>query len=315
VVSYVVNEGPRRVAPETAARVRAAIDALSYRPNVNARALRKGSTEMVGMIVPDIGNPFFAELAKAVEVAAAARGYLLIVANSDADEETERRIANEMAGRHVDGLLLSTVLAPADLRVLTHPRRPIVLLNVSGTFPGYYGIGATARDGAYALVDHLIAVHGHTSVTLIIGESSEKVPGPREVGWGDALRTHGLPPGPVVRTDFSRYGGYRAGLEMLGWSTTPAAVFVSSDQQCVGVLRAIREAGLGCPDDVALVSFDGTEESEFSWPALTVSRQPVQEMAEAALSMVLDPGSVRLDYQQFPTELVIRRSCGCRNTS
>src|SRR4249919_1103656 len=83
VVSYVVNDGPRRVAPETAARVRAAIEILKYRPNVNARALKKGSTEMLGVVLPDITNPFFAEYARAIEIAAAAHGYVLVVANSN----------------------------------------------------------------------------------------------------------------------------------------------------------------------------------------------------------------------------------------
>ena len=86
VVSYVINDGPRRVAPETAARVRAAIEILRYRPNLNARALKKGSTEMLGVVLSDITNPFFAEYARALEVAAAAHGYVLVVANSDADE-------------------------------------------------------------------------------------------------------------------------------------------------------------------------------------------------------------------------------------
>ena len=89
VVSYVVNDGPRRVAPETAARVRAAIEILKYRPNVNARALKKGSTEMLGVVLPDITNPFYAEYAHALEVAAAAHGYVLVVATSDSNDVQE----------------------------------------------------------------------------------------------------------------------------------------------------------------------------------------------------------------------------------
>ncbi len=131
VVSYVVNDGPRRVAPETAARVRAAIDILKYRPNVNARALKKGSTDMLGVVLPDITNPFFAEYARALEVAAAAYGYVLVIANSDANEDHESRIVSDLTNRHVDGLLIGTAFPPSAFGPMTLPGRPIVLIDRS----------------------------------------------------------------------------------------------------------------------------------------------------------------------------------------
>jgi hypothetical protein len=105
-VVNVINDGPRRVAPTTAARGRAAIEILDYRPNVNAPALKNGSTEMLGLVLPDITNPFFAEYARAIEVAAAAHGYFLVVATSDADDAYESQIVSDLAGRHLDGLIL-----------------------------------------------------------------------------------------------------------------------------------------------------------------------------------------------------------------
>jgi LacI family transcriptional regulator, galactose operon repressor len=131
-------------------------------------------------------------------------------------------------------------------------------------------------------------------------------------GWSDAFQEHDLPPGPIVRTTFSLPGGYRAAKRLLNWPTRPSAIFATSDQLCIGTLKAIREAGLSCPDDIAVVSYDGTSDSEYCWPALTVARRPIQAMAEAAVSAVrnLDPASPA--YQRFATELVIRESCGCR---
>jgi LacI family transcriptional regulator, galactose operon repressor len=113
VVSYVINDGPRRIAPETAARVRAAIEILKYRPNINARALKRAYTEILGLVLPDITNPFYAEYVHALEVAAAAYGYALVVATSDSNEAQENRIVNDLANRHVDGMLISTVLPPS----------------------------------------------------------------------------------------------------------------------------------------------------------------------------------------------------------
>jgi LacI family transcriptional regulator, galactose operon repressor len=310
VVSYVVNDGPRRVAPETAARVRAAIEILKYRPNVNARALKKGSTEMFGVVLPDMTNPFFAEYAHALEVAAVKHGYVLVIANSDANEAQERRIVNDLANRQVDGLIISTVLPPSGFQAVTPPGRPTVLINCSTPFPGYVAIGPDSQAGARALVDHLITVHGHQSIALIMGESSEPVPEPRERGWSDAFQARDLPPGPIIRTSFSRYGGYQAALQLLNWQTRPSAIFAASDQLSSGALKAIRETGLRCPDDIALVSYDGTSESEYCSPPLTVARQPIRDMAEAAISAVLNLSSSAA-YQRFETELVVRESCGC----
>ncbi|MGI3784816.1 MAG: LacI family DNA-binding transcriptional regulator [Janthinobacterium lividum] len=310
VVSYVVNDGPRRVAPETAARVRAAVKALSYSPNLAARSLRTGSSEMLGLVVPDLTNPFFAELAHAVEGVAAERGFLVTLGSSAAREDVERELVADLTSRNVDGLLVSTVLTPRALGLLPRPQRPTVLLNVSSPFAGYAAIGADGRQGAYEVVEHLIGVHGHTSVALVIGESTERLPDPRERGFADASAAHGLPPGPVVRTAFSRRGGYEAAVQILGWRQRPTAIFLSSDQQGAGAYRALREAGLECPDDVALVAYDGTTDSEFCWPPLTVSRQPVEAMARVAVTTVLDPGDAP-DHLLLPTELVIRRSCGC----
>ena len=310
VVSYVVNEGPRRVAPETAARVRAAVEELDYSPNVVARALRKGSSDTLGLVVPDLTNPFFAELAHAVEGAAAEQGFLVTVANSGSRVDLERELVAELSGRNVDGLLVSTVTTPEALAALPRPRRPTVLINVSTAFAGYAAVGSDARQGAYDLVDHLISVHGHTSVVLVIGESTERLPEPRERGFADAFRAHGLPPGPVLRTQFSVTGGFEAVRQVLAWRHRPSAVFLSSDQQSTGAYRAVREAGLECPDDIALVAYDGTAQTEFSWPPMTVSHQQVEVMARAALRSVLDPAGAS-DHQLLATELVVRRSCGC----
>ncbi|HEY5821163.1 MAG TPA: LacI family DNA-binding transcriptional regulator [Propionibacteriaceae bacterium] len=313
VVSYVVNGGPRRVAPETADRVRSAIDALQYRPNANARALRSGSTKMLGLVLPDISNPYFAEFALAVEVAAAAEGYMLVVANSHANGTAERRIVDDLAGQHVDGLMLCSVMTSTDYQGRDSVAGPTVLVNCSEPFPGQVAIGPGSEEGCRQAVDHLISVHDHQFVALIMGASGGPIPEPREQGWSEAFRAHGLPPGPILRTSFSRRGGYDAAQIALGWNPRPTAMFVASDQQASGVLTALREHDVRCPQDLAVISFDGTSEAAYSAPPLTVVQQPVEAMARAAVAAVLDlaSGTVPDAYQQFSTELVIRSSCGC----
>ena len=310
VVSYVVNNGPRNVAPATEAKVRDAIDRLGYRPNLSARALRLGATEMIGLVVPDSTNPFFAEYGQEVERAAAERGHALVMANSASDGALERRHVESLASRQVDGILVATTLPRHELALTRHREVRTVLLNLDGPVAGYHTLGPDFTRGTAAVVGHLLDVHGARTVALATGHHGPIEANSREQGWREALWRSGRPEGPVVRGDYTRDGGYAMGRALL--EERPDAVFATSDLQAVGVLRALHEAGLRVPEDIALVSFDCTSESEYCWPALTVARQPVAARARAAVAAVLDPLTEHPDqHQTFQTELVVRRSCGC----
>ncbi|MET3637746.1 LacI family DNA-binding transcriptional regulator [Curtobacterium oceanosedimentum] len=309
VVSYVVHDGPRPVAAATAARVREAIRVLGYRPNASAQALRTGSSKMLGLIVPELDNPFWSELAVAVTHAAAARGYDLLIANSDGDAQQERERLRTLSARQVDGIIVTSIMTHPDLSSTTDPGIPMVLLNTFFEVPEYASIGVDALRGAREGTQHLID-HGYREIGLVMGHTGSMEL--REQGWMQALRAAGLPDGPIVRCSFDRAGGYEAGLRMFDGGTGPRAVFVSSDLQAVGLLRALYELGLRAPDDVAVVSFDGVAEADYTNPQLTVVRQPVEAMAAAAVDRVLareDPDDHHLDL--VPAELVLGASCGC----
>ena len=121
----------------------------------------------------------------------------------------------------------------------------------------------------------------------------------------------GLRAGPRIHIGFSPAEGYRAGRELLAHGTRPTAVFVSSDFQATGVMRACHEAGLSIPGDIAIVSFDGTAEAEYRWPALTTVRQPLREMVTDAVGVLLDEDPGVPSFREYPTSLVVRQSCGC----
>ncbi|GAB4098226.1 LacI family DNA-binding transcriptional regulator [Sinomonas halotolerans] len=311
VVSYVMNGGPKRVSPTTEAKVRKAITALGYRPNAAARALKLGSSEMLGMVVPDATNPFFASLARAVEVAAAERGYAMLLADSDGSLRTERRLVENLVSRRVDGVFLCSVLFDPDLTDLEQAEIPAVLLNHSSEAPGFNSVGVAFQDGARAAVEHLVG-HGHRSIGLVMGTNTGGDLDAREVGWRQGVREAGLPEGPVLRVPFTREGGYRAGRDLIAGVDRPAAVFVSSDLQAVGLLRAVHEAGLKIPQDLAIFSFDGSAEAEYSWPPLSTVAQPIEAMARAAVDALIDAEvGVPTQSRIFPAELVPRSSCGC----
>jgi LacI family transcriptional regulator len=306
VVSYVVNDGPRSVAPETRDRVLAAIAELGYRPNVAARALKTGRMRTFALLVPDNRNPYFAELAHAIEDVAFRAGYALLVANSNNDPEREAAQLAAIRDRQVDGVFLIPTGQPDPSLV---PAVPVVVLDRIDAATTFSSVAVDNPAGAAAGTRHLVEVHGHTRVACLAGPDGVPVAVEREAGWRSALREAGLPTdGLVHRSAFSREGGYRAGLDLLASRQRPTAVFASSDVQAIGLLRAAHEAGIAVPDDLAVVAFDGTRESEFTAPPLAVVRQRLDRIAAVALEL-MGAGGVRREVVDF--DFVARASCGC----
>lgn len=311
VVSYVINGGPKPVATATAARVREAIKVLQYQPNATARALSLGATRLLGMIVPDSTNPYFAELTDAIAQAAAARGYALLAANSRTDADTERQNTLNLVSRQVDAIILATVLSPSEVAAMPVQGIPRVLIDQSSVVHGIPAVSTDFEQGAAIGVQHLIG-HGHQDIAILVGKDIDPSRvDPRHSGWKKALQEAGLPEGPAEFTDFTRQGGYEATRRLLDLPKRPTAIFASSDLLAVGALRAIHEAHLSIPQDIAVVSFDGTSESEFSWPQLTTVRQPIARIAEAVLKAALSQDETDGKIQLLAAELIIRRSCGC----
>ncbi len=313
VVSYVVNDGPRPVAEATAARVRDAIERLGYRPNTTARALAVGSTTTIGLVVPDSTNPFFAEYAWQIQRAATDLGYAVLISNTGFDPGVEERSVRDLCDRQIDGLLIAGVSGLRQIDELSRQGRriPVVLIDEASSRRGHTTVGPDAATGAERVVAHLLHVHGHASVAMIIGDSADPATDGRERGWIGAHARAGRRLGVVERTPFSRQGGFEAGLRLLGRADRPTAVFVSSDSQAIGVLHAARELGVAVPDELAVGSFDDSEESRFCSPPLTTARQPARAMAEAAVAAVVRGGTTP-EHLVFDMPLVVRRSCGCR---
>ena len=311
VVSYVVNGGPKHVSPQTAERVRKAIGDLGYRPNALARALTTGSPQLLGFIAPDLTNSFFAELADAVGVAASARGFDVIVASTGDDPERERSVTLNLVGRRVDGIIAATVLDPVSLAGMNVGATPRVLVDDVISIAGTVSIGTDLEDGAYQATNHLIG-HGYPDIGIVTGPQLEQQRvDSRRSGWLRALASAGMKPGPVIETDFTRQGGYQGMGRRLRSGPPPRAIFAASDLLAVGALRALHEAELSVPEDVAVVSFDGSAESDFSRPRLTSLRQPINEIAELAVAQALGSGTTVASRRRIRGTLVVRESCGC----
>lgn len=310
VVSYVVNDGPRPVAGATRERVMKAISELGYRPNASARALKMSQTKTIGLLVRDNVNPFFAEFAHAVEDGAFSQGYAVLLGNSSGSSEREHACISSFLDRAVDGLMVMGVSAAPDLAPVIDRGTPLVVLD---QFPPRKGLARVAVDnmqGARMGTDHLIG-HGHRRIACLAGPTRVSVADERVQGWREAMHAAHLstPRTLLTQADFTREGGYRAMRELLTSRARPTAVLAGSDVQAVGALRAICDAGQSVPDDIAVVSFDGTEESAYTEPPLTVIQQPLAKMAALALSLVL--GEDCSGLHTLDVDLVVRRSCGC----
>jgi LacI family transcriptional regulator len=322
VVSYVVNGGPRPVSPATRSKVLQAIEELGYRPNGLARALRLQKTFTIGLVVPDNNNPFFAQLARAVEEAAFARGYVLLLGNSSQDDSRQAAYVTAFLERQVDGIVL---IADSDIgrpslpeqtaKALQGAGTPLVLLDRQPSDLSAPSLTVDNEGGGYIATKHLID-HGHRRVACLAGPADLHPAEERTKGWARALGEAGLGArrGLLARSRFRRDAGYEVAQVLLSSGPRPTAVFAESDEQAIGVLRFAREAGLRVPDDLAVVGFDGTDESAYTVPPLTTVVQPVQELGERALQLVVSedgaqPRKRRLE--SLPVRLLVRRSCGC----
>jgi LacI family transcriptional regulator len=313
VVSYVLNNGPRPVAAETRQRVLAAVEELGYRPNAIARALRARRSMAFGLVVSDISNPLIGELARSIELAAYDAGYTVLLGNTMVDHDKERAYIRHFTDRQVDGLLLVPVgLDRPTVNELNAGPIPVVALD--RPIPRLRGttILADNAGGARVATAHL-QEHGHRRIACLAGPPALPPAAARLEGWSQAMAEAGLR-GRFVRASVGRRQGYEAALELLSSPPRPTAVFATTDEQAIGVLRAAADLRLRVPDDVAVAGFDGTAQGAYCVPGLTTVRQPIPEMAKRAVDSLLQRikgGPTRTRTEALPVELVRRGSCGC----
>jgi LacI family transcriptional regulator len=322
VVSYVINNGPRPVAPATRERVLAAIQELGYRPDRVAQAMASRRTDLIGLIVPDARQPFFAEMAHAVEQVAAERGKMVLVGNSDYLDEREVHYLRAFLGMRVSGLILisqgpsenaAAEIEAWDARVVLLHERPEAFDDVAVVLDDIGGAQLAVRH----LLEHGyddVACLGGTEITPTVGDPVTD----HVEGWRRAMLEAGRPTeGRLFQAPYNRYDAYRVALELLSGPDRPSAIFCATDDQAIGVLRAARELRIDVPDGLAVAGFDDVKEAALTDPPLTTVGSDRVAMARAAVDLVLDDGlggSVprRERVKQFPSALVVRRSCGCR---
>ncbi|MEB5837637.1 LacI family transcriptional regulator [Pantoea dispersa] len=312
VVSYVINNGPRPVAEATRQRVLAAIQQTGYRPNAVARALASGSTKTFGLIVPNIANPFVASMAHVLLQESLNHGHVMLLGDAGDDRQRELELIQGLLNRQVDGLFYTSVDRHPYIDVIQASGTPLVMLDRIEPRPGVSMLCVNEREAARQVTAHLLS-HGYQQVGMISGPREMLNAQDRIQGWRDAMAQHGLTVDEalIFPAGYSRQGGYDAGQRMIASGRVPRALFTSNEGQAIGCIRALFEHGLRVPHDVALVCFNGTEQSAFHVPTLTTVRQPLREMARSAIAM-LKNGHGEAQLAEFPHHLEIGESCGCQ---
>ncbi|BCH20283.1 LacI family DNA-binding transcriptional regulator [Mesorhizobium sp. L-8-3] len=300
----------------TRKRIDEAVARLDYRPNLLAKRLSTGRTESISLVTPEIANPFFAELAAAIEAEAERHGYAVYISSTHGDPARAVDAIRRLADQHVDGLIMMTN-RPDDGTLAALLRRHANVVLVDEDVPGVDlpRIFVENENGAYLAAMHLIDA-GHRDIALIGGPPGLLSVRERLAGFERAMRERGLPVRPerMLLGDYSRQFGHEALLQLVDRGERPTAILACSDYIAVGVLQAARQRGLAVPADMSLVGFDDMPFAELVDPPLTTVRQPVAEMGRIAFErlVALLGNTEAAPLTRLPVQLVVRRSVARR---
>lgn len=314
-VSRVLN-GDEHVRESTRNRVLEVLQQYNFQPNLAARGLAAGRTNVIGLVIPAglsalFADPYFPILIQGATSVCNLRDYSLMLWLAEPEYE-RRTIRKILHGGLLDGVIVSSSLMDDPIvQALYESKMPFILVGRHPTLDVNYVDVDNVAGGREATL-HLIRL-GHKRIATITGPLNMIAGYDRLEGYRQALEQRGLPydPGLVAEGDFTEEGGYAAMQKLL--PLRPTAVFVASDAMAEGALRAIRQAGLRVPQDIALVGYDDTPVASRTTPPLTTIRQPIARMGAVAVETLLDLIGASKQHRHhilLPVELVIRASCG-----
>jgi LacI family transcriptional regulator len=269
-------------------RVQAAIAELNYRPNALARSLQAGRSHILGLILPDLSNPFFTSVADAAAAAAYREGYSILLCATGNDPDRETHYVNLLVAGQLDGLIyLGAHRRNSALEKMRRTELPIIIVDeeIEGVTGGRLFVDN--RRGGYLATEHLLHL-GHRNIAFIGGEADLLTTVERRRGYEDALIERGLAPQPdrMVLGEYTTEFGARAA-QLLLTGVAPTGIFAASDVVAIGVLQAARQLGLTIPEDLSLVGFDDIPMAEMLAPPLTTIWQPAEDLGKTAVLLLI----------------------------
>jgi LacI family transcriptional regulator len=300
-----------RIRPETKDRVLRAARELKYKPNFTAQRLKLGRTNTLGLLLPDITNPYYPKIAKSIEAYAARHGYMILLCNADEDLQKEIQLAEMLLSRNVDGL----IVLPAT-QSIRHIQRfadkgiPYVIINRS--FDGEkHCIPSDNRYGAYTMVKYLIE-NNHTNICAVFPGFGNPIYRERYEGAAEALREFGLEKcaGSFLLDVRDMQNIHDRALAVLRKKNHPTAFFAANDFLATGIYSAVNECNLRIPNDISVAGYDDISFAPMMLPPLTTYLQPEDEMARAALDHLINEMENRASapLEKLKGHIVIRGS-------
>jgi LacI family transcriptional regulator len=287
-VSRVVNGNPN-VKPVTRKKVLEVIERLGYRPNAVARGLASKKTTTVGVIIPDISNIFFAELARGIEDIATMYKYNIILSNSDQNMDKELRLFNTMLGKQVDGLVfMGGNITPVHVEEFEKSQVPIVLagsIEETGVIPS---VNIDYEQAVFDSVKEFIE-KGHRNIAFVVGPLHEPKNAEKKLkGYQNALKEAGIPFNEdlLVEGDYTYDSGLEAFDKLLEASERPTAILVGSDEMALGIVHGAEDKGYKIPEDFEVITSDNTRLSLMVRPQLTTIVQPLYDIGAVAMRLL-----------------------------
>jgi LacI family transcriptional regulator len=312
-VSAVINK-TAVVSSKRAERVRKAMEALDYHPDHIARSLKTGKTQTIGIILPDVTNPFYPEVITGAEEIAHANKYSVILCNTNEDPLQELQQLNVLFGHRVDGVLIGCTDPGISLEGPTKRRFPIVCFD---RIPhGFRGDSVTTDNfqGAYEATRHLINL-GHDRIALLVGRTELSTHLARLEGHRKAMLEAHLP----IVGEYSFSGGmevktgYDIGRHLLEARNHPSAVFCTNNKLLLGFVTAMRESGVQCPKTISVVGYDDFAWTENFYPRLTVVAQPARDLGRHAMQLLIN--RIKGDINSPPTQLMLKPELRVREST
>ena len=321
-VSHVIN-GTRKVSAAARERVLQAVADCGYVPSQVARSLRGAATQVLGILVPDVSDPFCAEITLGAERVAAQAGYSVVLANTHPGQQTPRLPIENLLGRRIDGLLVVAGLFDHGELVqrldhyLKQRSLPMVFIDHDPAHLPADALTSDAEAVARAAVQHLLDL-GHTRIACISGPTGMPVSEARVRGWRQALRAAGVEPQRdwLAKGDFGVVSGFAAAQHLLGpEGCQPTGIFACNDLMAMGVLRAAAQLGVTVPDRCSVVGVDGIVLGEYVYPALTTMGESLAELGGRAVQTLLQRLAERADSARLPAQRLMREPVLIRRES
>jgi LacI family transcriptional regulator len=316
-VSRVLNgkEKQYRIKEETANKVREAAKALNYSPNQFARGLKLDRSETIGVIVPDISNPFFADLVKIVEKQLREKGFAILIGDSNENTDQEVEMLGLFESRKVDGLIVAPVGIRFDHLKQTYQKGiPMVIID---RWQAGLGIPSVTSDNYLAAFDavSLLIENGHRSIACIQGLNNSQTNKERVDGFLAAIQKFGVPEVdcPIIGNNFTIENGYASANLLFKKPKMPTAILAMNNRISLGILQATAELNIQIPDQVSLISFDEQAYSAYLNTPMTTIEQDKFRIGQEAVAILMDKiegtdTTVLSDLVKIPTKINLRKS-------